>query len=346
MTHPKTTAAQEPEARGSAPESAARGRFFAHYTFVDYATQAYSALVAVMVILLHNHTVPRWPWFAAAHLAALPLLHWLVTAYGRAPRPGRLLVTLRHFYPVLAYLWFFSELGALDRMIFPEFIDPTVVRLEQSIFGSQPSRWLMERLPYRLLSELLYAAYFSYYVMILGVGIALFARDRSAFFHYISVVSFGFYVCYTFYLVLPVVGPPIFYFQGQGVTLPEDVTALFAGSTYPEAVRQGLMFKTMAFLYRIFDSPGAALPSSHVAIALTTVWFSYRYLPRIRHWHLGVAILLCIATVYCRYHYVVDVIAGMAAAAILIPVGNRLYFKYQDREGVAPKADAPQRVRS
>lgn len=346
MTRPNTTAAQEPKARRSAPENGDRGRFFAHYTFVDYATQAYSALVAVMVIVLHNHTVPRWPWFAAAHLAALPLLHWLVTAYGSVPRPGRWLVILRHFYPVLAYLWFFSELGALNRMVFPQYIDPSIVRLEQWLFGSQPSRWLMEHLPYLLVSELFYAAYFSYYVMILGVGIALFARDRSAFFHYISVVSFVFYVCYTFYLVLPVVGPPIFYFQGQGVVLPEDVVVLFAGSTYPEAVRQGPLFKTMAFLYRAFDSPGAALPSSHVAIALTTLWFSYRYLPRIRQVHLVLAILLCIATVYCRYHYVVDVIAGLAAAAILIPVGNRLYFKYQDRDGVAPNADAPQRVRS
>jgi membrane-associated phospholipid phosphatase len=130
------------------------------------------------------------------------------------------------------------------------------------------------------------------------------------------------------------------------VVLPEDVAVLFAGSTYPEAVRQGPLFKTMAFLYRAFDSPGAALPSSHVAIALTTLWFSYRYLPRIRHVHLVLAIFLCIATVYCRYHYVVDVLAGLAAAALLVPLGNRLYFKFQDLEGVAPNVDAPQRVRS
>ena len=41
------------------------------------------------------------------------------------------------------------------------------------------------------------------------------------------------------------------------------------------------------------------------------------------------AILLCLATVYCRYHYAVDVIAGVVTAAVLIPLGNALYFRFQ-----------------
>jgi len=61
---------------------------------------------------------------------------------------------------------------------------------------------------------------------------------------------------------------------------------------------------------------------------MCTVYFSFRYLRRIRHVHLVMAVLLCFATVYCRYHYAVDVLAGLAAAAVLIPLGNCLYFKF------------------
>jgi membrane-associated phospholipid phosphatase len=32
-----------------------------------------------------------------------------------------------------------------------------------------------------------------------------------------------------------------------------------------------------------------------------------------------------ISTVYCRYHYVVDVIAGAVLAVITVPLGDRLY---------------------
>ena len=100
----------------------------------------------------------------------------------------------------------------------------------------------------------------------------------------------------------------------------------------------------MLWVYRVFEAPGAALPSSHVAVALCTVFFSFRYLRRIRYVHLAVAVLLCLATVYCRYHYVVDVLAGLlmvsasptppgtgstsssASASLQLPVQGQMQF--------------------
>ena len=100
---------------------------------------------------------------------------------------------------------------------------------------------------------------------------------------------------------------------------------------YPEAVQAGVFFRLMGWVYRVFEAPGSALPSSHVAVALCTVFFSFRYLRRIRYVHLAVAVLLCLSTVYCRYHYAVDVLGGLVTAAVLIPAGNWLYFKFSDR---------------
>jgi membrane-associated phospholipid phosphatase len=37
---------------------------------------------------------------------------------------------------------------------------------------------------------------------------------------------------------------------------------------------------------------------------------------------------MSMATVYCRYHYVADVIAGALAAALLIPLGNWLHGRF------------------
>jgi membrane-associated phospholipid phosphatase len=101
---------------------------------------------------------------------------------------------------------------------------------------------------------------------------------------------------------------------------------------YPESVQAGVFFRIMKWMYRVFEAPGAALPSSHVAVALCTVYFSFRYLRPIRYAHLAVACLLCLSTIYCRYHYVVDVLAGLLAAAILVPLGNWLYFKFRKPE--------------
>ena len=40
---------------------------------------------------------------------------------------------------------------------------------------------------------------------------------------------------------------------------------------------------------------------------------------------LPVATCLVISTIYCRYHYAIDVIAGIILAALTVPLGDRLY---------------------
>jgi membrane-associated phospholipid phosphatase len=298
-----------------------------HYVFIDYATQGYIALVGVLTLFFHNATVPEWPWLLALHGLALALVHGLIQWGARYPDQTAINL-LRHFYPVLLYTGFYRETGMLNRMFVPDYLDEHFILLEQRLFGGQPCLRLMQMLPHLWVSEVFYASYFSYYVMIVGVGLALFWRSRQHFFHYVSVNSFVFYCCYLTYILLPVMGPRAFFREIDGFELPAAIQALAGDPSYPEAVKAGPFFLLMAWIYRNFESPGAAFPSSHVAIALCTVWFSFRYLPRIRWPHLIVAMLLCISTVYCRYHYVVDVIAGVATMAILVPLGDWLYRRY------------------
>jgi membrane-associated phospholipid phosphatase len=308
-----------------------------HYTFVDYATQGYIALTGLLILCFHNGTVSHWPWRVGAHALAMVLIHCLILWWARG-RPARPLDFLRHFYPVLLYTALFVETGSLNRMFFKEYLDPVVAQWEQQIFGCQPSVLFMQKLPWQVVSELFYISYFSYYIMIAGVGIALFLRSRQQFFHYVSVVSFLFYVCYLIYIILPVIGSRAFFRQVDGYMLPGPTQQLAVTDAYPDSVQAGVFFQIMKWIYRVFEAPGAAFPSSHVAVALCTVYFSFRYLRPIRYVHLAVACLLCLSTVYCRYHYVVDVLAGLLTAAVLVPLGNWLYFRFRrpQLEGAAP----------
>jgi membrane-associated phospholipid phosphatase len=298
-----------------------------NYTFVDYATQAYGALVALLILLFHNETVPQWTVLLGMHVVGLLVVHGLIQVHARY-RQNRLLDFLRHFYPVVLYTPFFVETGSVNRMFFKDYLDPVVAQWEQRLFGCQPSVLFMQKLPWLPLSELFYACYFSYYVMIGGVGLALFVRNRQQFFHYVSVVSFLFYVCYVIYIILPVIGSRAFFRQVDGYALPGATQQLAVTDAYPASVQAGIFFQLMKWIYRVFEAPGAALPSSHVAVALCTVYFSFRYLRPIRYVHLAVACMLCLSTIYCRYHYVVDVLAGLLTAAALVPLGNWLYFKF------------------
>ena len=311
-----------------------------HYTFVDYATQGYIALVGLLILAFHNERVPAWHLLLPVHLVVFGAVHALIVARARRPA-NRVLDFLRHFYPVLLYTGFYRETGILNEMFTPTYLDPYFIWIEEWFFGFQPSLAFMQALPYLAFSELMYGAYFSYYIMIVGVGLALFLRDRTQFFHYVSVVSFVFYCCYLLYIFLPVSGPRLFSREVDGFRLGAEYLAWGAAHPLPAAVTRGVFYRIITAIYAGFEPAGAAMPSSHVAVALTTVWFSYRYLPRIRHVHLVAAILLCASTVYCRFHYAVDIVAGIAIAVLLVPFANRLYHASLQRFPHPAPAHAP-----
>ena len=273
--------------------------------------------------------MPDWPWLVAAHAVGLLAVHALVRAHSRYPGQ-RWLDLLRHFYPVLLYTSLFCETSHINLMFAGRYLDPEFIQLEEWVFGFQPSLWFMKKLPFLAVSELFYAAYFSYYLMIAGVSLALFWQNRSHFFHFLTVTTLLFYGCYLIYVFLPVIGPQVFFvnFPGYPSPPPWPVQPVAAFTPkFPEAITAGPFFHILKVVYFKFGSTGAAFPSSHVAVAVCTLYFSRRYLPRWRWIHGTFVVLLCFATVYCRYHYVVDVLAGLTMAAVFIPLGNWLYKK-------------------
>lgn len=314
---------------------------FRRYLFIDWATQGYMVLVALLILLFHGQVVPQWRFLCSLHAAGLVLVHGVIVLHGRFPG-NRGLDFLRHFYPILLYTGFYAETGLLHQMFMSGFLDGYFFRIEKALFGMQPGLEFMYAMPQRWFSEILFASYFSYYLMVVGIGLFLLLRNRRQFFHFLSVVSFVFYICYLCYIFLPVIGPRILYRHlGVNFTLPPELMPAVP-LTCPASVESGVFFQIMLWIYDHFETPGAAFPSSHVAIALTTLYFSFLYLKPIRWIHLVMAGLLCVSTVYGRYHYVVDVFAGMLVALLLIPVGNRLFFKFHPDNGDGKQA-APTR---
>jgi len=69
---------------------------------------------------------------------------------------------------------------------------------------------------------------------------------------------------------------------------------------------------------------GGAFPSTHVAGSVVVLISAYRFARRIGYWLTPLVLGICVATVYGRYHYAVDVFAGVLAAAIGCWAGARL----------------------
>lgn len=295
------------------------------YRFVDYATQTYLLLVGILILLFHGGRVPHFQHFLLAHGAGILFIHASIVGSTRWPG-NRFFSFFRHFYPLMLYAFLYRESEQLNLMFVDGYLDPAFIALEERIFGFQPAVALMSAFPYPLVSEFFYMSYFSYYVMIAGVGLALYFRRKEEFWHYLAVLSFVFYVCFLVFMFLPVAGPPAFYME-----IPKylDQRQLpYYPLEFPAAVTSGPFFNLMGFLYRTFETGGGAFPSSHVAAAICVLFLSWRPLLRSRYLILAGTIALSFATVYCRYHYAVDVIAGALTAAVLLPIGEWLYRRY------------------
>lgn len=303
--------------------------------FVDLATLAYLAAVAVLLGVARDRASAHWPALLAGHVG----LAAAVAAIVRLPDSGAA-GWIRELYPLPLFILLYRESELLNRTVFARPLDPWFLRQEQAWFGTRPSLAFAQWLPATWAAEVLYAAYFSFYVMILGMGAWLVARDRAAARRFIGVLSAVFYTCYALFIVLPVVGPRVLDTGGLDAATVSSL-GLDAVPPLPATTQAGPFARLMAVLYAVFEGEGGAFPSSHVIVACLTLRESFAHRLRIRWLHAVAVALLCLGTVYGRYHYLVDVLAGLVLAPVLAGAAEWLRRRVEDG-----RPDAVQSARS
>jgi len=269
---------------------------------VDRCTLAYNAVV-VLLILLFQSRIPQWYLQVLLNIAMIAVVFLVGFVIGdRAALAARL---VRNLYPMALFFPMYEQTGSINHIVFSDFLNPFVLRVEESIFGFQPVIVFAQKFPQKWFAEYMHFAYSTYYLLFPGLGVFLcLRRTKTELLDYMFSLCGVMYVCYLVYIFLPVRDPcfEIGYAPGNG-----PFTWIMAG------------------IYSHLEVQGAAFPSSHVAAAAVVLYYTFRY-ARPALWAVSpIVISLMAATVYCRYHYAVDVLAGLATAAILIPLCRRIH---------------------
>ncbi len=234
----------------------------------------------------------------AALAGAHALAAAAVWALSRRPLPaGRPLRFLRLFLPVVATPLLYAELETLSQLVVTGYFDGLVQGWEVGLFGEQLSLTAARRWPSLWLSELLHLGYFSYYLVVPAAALAVWreAGDRGLERATVTV-GMAFFLCYLVFAVFPVAGPRYEFTRIEG----------------PPA--EGPLFGLVHSVLEAGSSKGTAFPSSHVAAATAAVLAARR---DARRWVAVLAVpvvLLVLGTVYGRFHYAVDALAGLAVA--------------------------------
>jgi membrane-associated phospholipid phosphatase len=212
-------------------------------------------------------------------------------------------------FPTICVLAVFDSLEWIVHYVNPEDIDPVLIRLDYQIFGSHPTVEL-ERIMHPLLTDFLQVAYSTYYFIPISLGVSLLRNgQKSDFNKSLFMILLCFYLSYLGYILMPALGPRFY--------LDHLQTTGLQGVLVTEPLHE--------FLNRLEGIKRDAFPSGHTGIAVLVVYLAYLCRRKLFWIYLPVISALVFSTVYLRYHYVVDVIAGFGLTALTILIGEWYY---------------------
>ncbi|MBI5480505.1 MAG: phosphatase PAP2 family protein [Deltaproteobacteria bacterium] len=250
----------------------------------------------------------------------------------RSMRPA--LQMVRDWVPLLLILLIYSNFHDLTYLIRPSTVDDSLRAWDVRLFRVEPTLWLQ---PYvrPWLTEYMTFCYALFFVFPTIVLVRLYLRGDFVLFREVGVaLSLGFYLGLVGYALVPAIGPRY--------AFPQEFAVPLQG--YWLTDRAAVAWSALQKVQR------DCFPSLHTAITAIALVYLVRFRARWR-WG-GVLLAICTplivslwaSTIYLRYHYAVDVVAGFALAALctlLAPALCRFHYDKARPWVVAAQVEAP-----
>jgi membrane-associated phospholipid phosphatase len=293
-------------------------RLLSYLSPVDFVSIAF-LLFLTSLNLIFAARVDAWKELVIINTVVVGLIGAL--AWRAETRRTKLWMGLHRWYCYPFIIFVFKELYLMVRPIHPIDYDALFIEIDRWMFGVDPTVW-MGQFAHPVVTEILQIAYFSYYLLFIILGVGIYRRyaveefDKAAF-----LIVYGFYLSYLGYFLLPAVGPrfTLHDFHMLDAELPGLLVTQFLRDfiNAAESIPKNHPNPIDVVQRDVF-------PSGHTQLTLIVVVLAYRYKLATRGLMTVLAILLIIGTVYLRYHYVIDLIAGAAVAWITLWTGDRL----------------------
>lgn len=276
---------------------------------VDVLASVFAAMLAAAGLLRWGAMSSHGVVFLMLFLAAVPLLVAFLRA--RLPNAGPGLRTFFDFYVIGVVLFIFLSLGPFIRAVNPNDRDAWLIALDRKLFGVDPTVWL-EPFATPFLSDVLTVFYTLYYFHPIVLGALIYRDDRrlgrtgpaSEFRKFGFVAVFAFFLSYVGYFAVPAIGPR-FTVEHAG-PLPRGEISRVLDAT----------------LNQLESNKRDCFPSGHTLVVCVVLIEAWRRSKGTFLGFLPFAVGLLAATVYARYHYVVDVIAGFLLAWPCVAFGR------------------------
>ncbi len=220
---------------------------------------------------------------------------------------------IHHWYLLLYVPFCYKHVPYLVSALHLRAADNTLAHWDLAMWKVDPVFWLGS-IQGRFVVEFLQAIYTMFIPALLVLALVLWIRrPREEFRLGTFTIALTFLISYLGYLLLPARGPRFMEYASHYAPLQ----GLWAFHSF-----QNILDKLEGLQYDCF-------PSGHVAVVLVGCWIARRISSRVFYTFVAFAACITFSTVYLRYHYVIDVIAGMALAIIVIAVAPLVYHKLE-----------------
>lgn len=286
----------------------------------DTATETIILLFILLLVILElgtGLTSFRVLTFSICLVAAfcLVIIPWLAKRFQKAPMR---ILYLIYVLPLLAFLYPIAQ--QISRILIPQSFDGSLILIDRFMFGGiDPTRWLFANLHLSaLMTELFEYCYFTHYIAPFILGAELYRRRKfGSLMDYRFALLYGAILSFIVNMLIPAVGPR--FTLHEFADLAKDLPGIWIIDSLREQINNGegitaIMTSSEASQLVLRN----AFPSGHTMLTVLTLMFAFRYRASVRWILLPLGLGLIISTILLRYHYVIDVIAGIAFAVFTI----------------------------
>lgn len=294
-------------------------KIFSYLELEDWTAIIFVVIVGVLNIynrLIHNHMLNIKPLHFYYFLLPLILIIFkeaFILLFKDNYKYSNFLKIFRDWFPFMLLIsLYYSLYNNLNMLLSINDKDHLLAYLDDKIFGIRLSVWFERFIDIPYLTDWLSFSYFFFiFIPPIVVGYIYVKGLRWQF----KVIMYSLIIMEVFgclgYLMVPAVGPQY--------AFKEWYTKPLYGSVFVDWVNQVVNFARL---------PRDAFPSLHVGISALMYFFCFRYAKLLFVILSPLVISLWISTIFLRYHYTIDSLAGLILAVIIFFIGIKYLEPY------------------
>jgi membrane-associated phospholipid phosphatase len=224
---------------------------------------------------------------------------------------------VRQFYVVPVIYMLYDQTHLFVTVVHPRDYDHLLIAADRAMFGVDPTVWLAQ-FATPVVTEYLQICYFVFYLLPVAHALELwFKGDVQRVVEFSRMMAFVFFISYLLYFLLPAIGPRFTLHDFSATN--DELPGLWLTDTLRNVINVG------GGVVAGSANPASVvnrdcMPSGHTMLTIVNIVLAFRFRSRFRYVFLGIGSSLVFATIYLRYHYVVDVLVGAGLVLLCMPL--------------------------